>query len=111
MQNNNYKNLKAIEGQYCTQSISEAGKWLNYKLLLVEPGYIEASIIIRDDMTNSSKQIHGGMIAMISDELCGLSLYSLGHDTFYTTVSLNINYLFSAPVGINLLIKARVIRS
>lgn len=111
MQNNNYDNLKALEGQYFTHSLSEAGKWLHYKLLLVEPGYIEASILIRDDMTNPWKQLHGGIISMISDELCGLSFYSLGHDTFYTTISLNIDYLFSASAGINVIVKARVIRS
>jgi uncharacterized protein (TIGR00369 family) len=51
------------------------------------------------------------MIGMIADELCGLSFYSLGHDTFYTTVSLNINYLFSAPAGSMLTVKASVMRS
>ncbi len=107
----NYKNLKALEGQYFTQSMSKAGRWLHYKLLLVEPGYIEASILVREEFTNPSGQLHGGMISMIADELCGLSFYSLGFDTFYTTVSLNINYLFSAPEGIEVIVKAKVIRS
>ena len=111
MANNNYQNLKALEGQYFTKSLSAAGRWLNYKLLVVLPGHIEASVMVRNDMTNPSGQLHGGMIGMIADELCGLSFYSLGHETFYTTISLNIDYLFSAPAGTEVIVKANVIRT
>jgi len=111
MANNNYENLKTFEGRHFTETMSKAGRWLNYKLLQVDPGYIEASIIVRDELTNPSGQLHGGMIGMIADELCGLSFYSLGHDTFYTTVNLHIDYLFAAPAGIELTIKAKVLRA
>jgi uncharacterized protein (TIGR00369 family) len=111
MENKAIQQLRAQIGQYFTQTLSEAGKWLHYKLLIVEPGYIEASVTVRKEMTNPSGQLHGGMIGMISDELCGLSFYSMGHDTFYTTVSLNINYLFGAPLGSEIIVKAKVIRA
>jgi uncharacterized protein (TIGR00369 family) len=111
MKNNNFENLKKFEGHYFTESLSSAGRWLQYKLLLVEPGYIEASILVRDELTNPSKQLHGGMISLISDELCGLSFYSLGYNTFYTTVSLNVNFLYSASLGSTVMVKAKVMRS
>lgn len=111
MKNKHYQLLKEREGKYFTETMSQAGRWLNYKILHVDPGYVEVSIHVRPDMTNPSGHIHGGMIAMICDELCGLSFYSLGHEHFYTTVSLNINYLFSAPLASDIIIKSRVIRS
>ena len=111
MTNQQYASLKALEGRYFTESKSKAGQWLHYKLLSVEPGSIEASILVREEMTNPSGQLHGGMFAMIADEILGLAFYSLGFETFYTTVSLNINYLFGAPEGSTVLVKARVIRS
>jgi uncharacterized protein (TIGR00369 family) len=111
MNQENFKRLKSLEGKFLTHSNSHAGRWLHYKLISVEPGQIEASVLVRDEMTNPSKNLHGGMIGMIADEICGLCFYSLGHETFYTTVSLNINYLFSVPAGETVIIKARVIRS
>jgi len=111
MKNNNFENLKSIEGHFFTQTLSAGGKWLHYKLLLVEHGYIEASIKVRKEMTNPSNQLHGGMISMIADELCGLSFYSMGYDTFYTTVSLNVNFLYSADLDSTVIVKAKVLRS
>ena len=111
MKNQRYHHLKALEGQYFTESRSAAGRWLHYKLLKVEPGKVEASIKVRKEFTNPSGQLHGGVISLICDELCGLSFYSLGHETFYTTVSLNINYLYGVPEGSTVRIVASVIRS
>jgi acyl-coenzyme A thioesterase 13 len=111
MDNQIYVQLKKLEGEFFTYSQSMAGRWLNYKLLMVKPGYIEASIEVRKEMTNPSQNLHGGMIAMISDELCGLAFYSLGYKTFYTTVNLTVDYLYSAPIGSTVIAKANVMRS
>jgi uncharacterized protein (TIGR00369 family) len=111
MENHIYHQLKQLEGEYFQYSLSMAGRWLNYKLLRIEPGEIEASIEVRMDMTNPSKNLHGGMIGMICDELCGLAFYSLGYETFYTTVNLSIDYLYSAPLGSVVVAKSKVVRS
>lgn len=111
MKNQIHYKLKQFEGQFFTNSNSKAGRWLNYKLLKVEEGIIEASILVREEMTNPSNMLHGGMIAMIMDELCGLAFYSLGGESYYTTVNLTIDYLYSAPVNTTVIAKSRVMRS
>lgn len=105
-----YRDLKKLEGEYFTHSLSQAGRWLNYKLIKIEPGNIEAEIEIRKEMTNPVQMLHGGMIAMICDELCGLALYSKGGNTFYTTVNLAVDYLYSAPIDSKIRIKSNVLR-
>jgi uncharacterized protein (TIGR00369 family) len=102
--------LKLCEDQYFTQTHSAAGKWLNYKLLKVEAGEIKASILVRDEMTNPNKNLHGGMYAMICDELSGLAFFSLGLNTFYTTVNLHVDFLMSAPLASEVIIHAKVTR-
>lgn len=111
MKNQIYYQLKQFEGQYFTNTNSKAGKWLHYKLLHVEPGTIEASVLVREDMTNPNNMLHGGMIAMIMDEICGLSFYSLGYENYYTTVNLTIDYLYSAVVNSTVTAKGKVLRS
>ena len=111
MKNDHFDQLKSHEGKHYTASKSAAGRWLNYKLIHVEPGEIEASLVIRDEHTNPLKQLHGGMIALICDEICGLCFYSLGFETFYTTISLNIDFLLGVAKDSEITIKAKVIRS
>ncbi len=111
MKNQILNQLKLYEGHYFTDTNSMAGKWLHYKLIKVEEGSIEASIMVREDMTNPNKMLHGGMIAMITDELCGLAFYSLGNPEYYTTVNLTIDYLYSAPVGSTVIAKSNVMRT
>ena len=105
-----FRELKKLEGEYFTYSLSMAGRWLNYKLIKVEPGHITAEILVREEMTNPVKMLHGGMISMICDELCGLALYSKGGHSFYTTVNLAVDYLYSAPLGSIVTVKSNVIR-
>jgi uncharacterized protein (TIGR00369 family) len=111
MQNDIYYRLKLLEGQYMTETKSKAGKWLNYKLDLVEPGYVEVSLEVKEDMTNPVGNLHGGMSAMICDEICGLAFYSLGMETYYTTVNLMIDYLYSAPLGSRIKATGKVLRA
>ena len=105
-----YKALKSLEGEYFKYSLSMAGRWLNYKLVEVSPGAITAEVEVREEMTNPVKMLHGGMIAMICDELCGLALYSKGGNTFYTTINLAVDYLYSAPLGSKVTVKSSVLR-
>ncbi len=111
MENKNYRKLKALEGQHFKDTLSKAGKWLNYKLLKVEEGMLEASIHVRDEFTNPSENLHGGMISLIADELLGLCFYTLGHETFYTTINLHVDFLYAVPSGATIVVKAKVIRS
>lgn len=102
--------LKQLEGKHFTQSHSKAGKWLHYKIERVEAGEIEVSIVVRENMTNPNNMLHGGMAAMICDEICGLAFYSTDSPTIYTTVNLSIDYLYSAPVNSTITAIGKVIR-
>lgn len=111
MENITLAKLKKYEGTYFDKTHSGAGKWLQYKLLSVKEGEIEASITVRKDMSNPNGMLHGGMISMISDELIGLAFYSMGKQHYYTTVNLIVDYLYGAPVGSTVIAKAKVLRS
>ncbi|MBK7763438.1 MAG: PaaI family thioesterase [Bacteroidetes bacterium] len=111
MKNENYRKLKALEGQHFKDTLSKAGKWLNYKLIKIEEGEIEASIHVREEFTNPSENLHGGLIALIADELLGLCFYTLGHETFYTTINLHVDYLYAVPSGSDMRVQAKVLRS
>lgn len=110
MVNNIVHKLKLLEGKYFTHTNSLGGKWLNYKLIEVTEGEIKASVVVRPEMTNPNKMIHGGMISLICDELCGLAFYSMGKPTFYTTINMAIDYLFGAPIHSTIFINAKVKR-
>lgn len=102
--------IKNLEGQFFTHTKSQAGQWLNYKLIHVDDGHVEVSVEVRNEMTNPNGMLHGGMIGMICDELCGLAFYTKGISTFYTTVNLSIDFLYSAHCNSVITGKARVIR-
>lgn len=110
MENIIFNKLKRFEGKVFDQSLSAAGRWLAYTIIKVEPGNVEVSLPVRPEMTNPSQQLHGGMMAMIMDEISGVAFYSLGSSTYYTTVNLVVDYLYSAPVGETILAKGSVQR-
>jgi uncharacterized domain 1 len=83
---------------------------LNYKLEKVEVGCITISLVVRPDMTNPNGTLHGGMYAMIFDEILGLTFYSLGHPHYYTTVNLIVDYLYAVPEGSTVTVTAQVLR-
>lgn len=102
--------LKQLEGSYFTHTRSKAGQWLHYKMERVREGEVEVTLTVREEMTNPGGTLHGGMIGMISDEICGLAFYSVGQAHFYTTVNLSIDYLYSAPLGTTVRAVGRVVR-
>lgn len=103
--------LKKYEGQYFTASNSNAGKWLHYKIISVEQGILKTELTIRNDMINPVGNIHGGVMALYIDEMCGLAFVTLGLPTYYTTLNLSIDYLYSAALHETIHAKATVLRS
>lgn len=110
MENHIFNRLKLLEGSFFKHTESKAGAWLNYKLIKVEPGYIEVQLEVREAMTNPNGMLHGGMSAMICDEICGLAFFSLGIPTNYTTVNLALDYLLGAAQGEKITAIGKVLR-
>lgn len=90
---------------------SAAGGHLQYVIKKIAVGKVEIDLEIRDILTNPSKQLHGGMMAMLIDEAAGLAFYTQGVRTIYTTLNLNIDYLHSALLGETITAKASVIKT
>ena len=102
--------LKAHLGKDLSDSPSPFGAWLNGIVRKAELGALEIEFIVRKEMTNTAHIMHGGSIAAIMDDTMGMTVASLGHETFFTTVNLSIDYLSSAKEGDVILAKTKINR-
>jgi uncharacterized protein (TIGR00369 family) len=91
-------------------SPSPLGRWLNGKLIAVEEGSLTVEFIVREEMTNPGKILHGGITASMLDDVMGMTVFSLGRESFYSTINLSIDYLLPAKVGDIIYVKSKVIR-
>jgi acyl-coenzyme A thioesterase 13 len=99
-------------GKHATEmSPSPLGRWLNGKLIAVEEGSLTVEFLVRDEMTNPGKILHGGTIASMMDDVMGMTVFSLGRESFYSTINLTIDYLLPAKIGDVIFVKSKVIRA
>ncbi|WP_344826402.1 PaaI family thioesterase [Rurimicrobium arvi] len=103
--------LKEYIGKTISGSPSEAGNWLQFKLEEFTPGNATISLIVRPEMTNPYKHIHGGMMALVIDESIGWAVLSLSSEQNYTTLNLSIDFLYAIPDGKRLWAKSHVVRA
>jgi uncharacterized protein (TIGR00369 family) len=93
-----------------TSSRSEAGKLLNYKLIAVNEGEIKFEFVVDKKLCNPGMHLHGGIYALAMDEAVGLAFFTICNGEYYTTVNLNVEHLYSAPLGETLIATGKVIR-
>lgn len=98
-------------GKLVTDSRSEAGNWLQLTLDHIEPGTAVISLNVRKEMTNPYGMIHGGMMSLVMDEAIGWAIVSLNLDHHYTSLNLNVDFLYAVKEGDRITIKATIIRS
>jgi uncharacterized protein (TIGR00369 family) len=98
-------------GKSIEQSPSPLGNWLNGTFVEVQEGEMTLSFQVRKDMTNPVGTLHGGAASAIIDEVMGMSVYTLGKEFVYVTVSLTVDFLDNAREGETIYAKARVIRN
>lgn len=94
-----------------TISPSEAGNWLAFTLDHIERGTATISLSVRPEMTNPYKHIHGGMMALVIDESIGWAVLSLESELNYTSLNLNVDFLYAIKMGERLRAKSTVIRA
>lgn len=94
-----------------TISPSEAGNWLAFTLDHIERGTATISLSVRPEMTNPYKHIHGGMMALLIDESIGWAVLSLESELNYTSLNLNVDFLYAIKMGERLRAKSTVIRA
>ncbi len=102
--------FKQFTGKVVTETPSAVGKWLRGTLISVEEGKMEAEFTVRPEMTNPAKMLHGGMIALICDEMIGASVATLNLPSFFVSVSLNTEFLLGAKEGDRVRACASIVR-
>lgn len=93
-----------------TEGPSPAGNWLKGILTHVSEGDITVDYVVRPEMCNPVGSVHGGMLALMVDEVIGMATFSLQNEFLYTTVNLSLDYLSNAKSGDTITTRAYVIR-
>lgn len=111
MDNKHLEYLKSCMGfMGHDQALSPVGKWINGTLIFAEEGHVKFLFNVDPTWLNPSGTFHGGMAALLLDEVIGITVYSLGHVNFFTTVNLNLNYLSFALVGDEVMVESKIVR-
>jgi uncharacterized protein (TIGR00369 family) len=100
-----------FEGKLVTDSRSPAGNWLEFTLEKIEKGSAEITLSIKKEMTNPYGNIHGGMMALVMDEVIGWAVIGLDTDNHYTSLNLNVDFLYAIKEGDRMRAKSQVIRA
>jgi len=97
-------------GKIVTDSRSDAGNWLQLTLEHIEKGAATISLVLRKEMTNPYGMIHGGMMSLVMDETIGWAIVSLDADHHYTSLNLNVDFLYAIKEGDRLTSHAKIVR-
>ncbi len=107
------KTLQFLKSQLhkdSSASPSPLMRWLNPTLLFAESGVLEYAYVLRKEMTNPMKILHGGITAAIIDDAMGATVYSMGNTHLYTTVNLNVDYFSTAREGDTIIARTAVVK-
>ncbi len=102
--------LKTLQGKRLTDSPSPVGRWLNGKLLAIEPGKATIEYTVRNEMANPLGTLQGGVFATMMDDTLGVAVYSLGKDKLYVAVNFYLDYLEGFKVGEKAIVEANILR-
>lgn len=98
-------------GKQVRDSRSPAGNWLEFTLLHIDKGHALIELEVKHDMTNPYGNIHGGMMSLVIDEAIGWAVVSLDVEQHYTSLTLNVDFLYAIKEGQRLKAEARVLRA
>lgn len=97
-------------GKTVTDSRSPAGNWLNFMLEHIDKGEATLVVQVRPEMANPYGNIHGGMMSLVIDESIGWAVASMETENHYTSLTLNIDFLYAIKEGESLRATAKVLR-
>lgn len=97
-------------GKVVTDSRSPAGNWLQFTLERIDKGEAALVMEVRKEMTNPYGNIHGGMMSLIIDEAIGWAVVSMDLESHYTSLTLNLDFLYAIKGGEKLRAESKVLR-
>jgi uncharacterized protein (TIGR00369 family) len=97
-------------GQYITTAPSPFSNWLKGKILEVNEDSIAVEFVVREEMTNPVKLLHGGMIAAIMDDMIGMTIFVNGMKQFYFSVNLHVDFHSNVRVGTAVIARTKLIK-
>jgi len=101
---------ETFEGKVVEESRSPAGNWLQFTLERIDKGNAIISLEVRKEMTNPYGNIHGGMMSMVIDEAIGWGVVSLDTENHYTSLTLNVDFLYAVKEGERMRAESKVLR-
>ncbi len=86
-------------------------RWLDGRIVSCSAGEMEVRFVTRPEMANPAGLLHGGMQAVIMDDVIGMTSATVEEEGFMLSIDLHINYLGKVKAGEPVLARARIVRS
>ncbi len=102
--------LQSYKGKVFDISPSPFTKWLAPTVIDASEGRIVFEFTVRPEWLNPMHNIHGGVTAAIIDDVIGTMMFSLGEDSFYTTINNTIDYFSVAKAGDKITAETKIIK-
>lgn len=103
--------FKTQIGKKLDKTPSAAGNWLAGTLAEIDSHHIKVSYVVRPEMCNPAKMLHGGVASLMMDDVIGMGNFVAGSEYLMTTINLNVDFLASAQEGEVVEVSAKLIRS
>lgn len=85
-------------------------RYLDYTILDAADGYLKVEMQARKELLNPSGLVHGGVMAMLMDEMLGAAAWTLNRPKTYISINLNIDFLSGARVDDLLIAEGFILR-
>lgn len=102
--------LRQSIGKVIANSPSNFMNWLAPVLVKAENGILVCKYTIRKEMTNPYQILHGGVTAGIIDDLIGATVFTMGLNDRFTTVSNYIDYFAPAKEGDEIIAETSIVK-
>ena len=79
-------------------------------MLNVREGFTEAKFSIKSEWVNTMGSLHGGIIAMIIDDMMAITRFTLMKNTFFSTANLVVDYFKPVKESDSIVIKTVVLK-
>lgn len=95
-----------------TPALSRAWQWLGLEMVETGEGMATIQMTAREEMTNASGFVHGGMISALADSAMGRSLRTVKPGVVRAmSFDLKVNFINAAKIGETLRATGRVVHA